>query len=231
MKIGIVVAMNDEWTSVGEALENKTITTLYNRPLYLAKNDTNEVYIICSGVGKVAAAFATTLLISLFNVDILISSGVAGTTSPKLAIGDIMLSSKVVQYDVDTVGVGDPLGYISALKEVFVESDPSLISLFKLLLIENKINYDIGIIGSGDSFINDKERKDKIIETFGVSCFEMEYGGLSQVAKMENLPSIAIKAISDNADDKATNDYETNKNYAMKTLTKLFKAYFASLSL
>lgn len=231
MKIGIVVAMKDEWLAIGDALKAKEETTLNGLPLYIAKNHETKVYVIASGVGKVASAMASTLLISKFDVDVLLSSGVAGITSPKIAIGDIFLSSKIVQYDIDTIGLGDPLGFISPIKEIYLAADESLISLFKLLLEKNHINYDIGIIGSGDKFVHDEVEKNNIVKNFGVSCFEMECGALSQVARMNNIPFLAIKSISDNADANADDDYPTNKAFAMKTLTKLFKAYFESLSL
>ena len=59
-----------------------------------------EVVSVFCGVGKVNAAIAAQLLISVFEVTHIVLTGVAGALNRQLEIGDIVISSEVAYHDV-----------------------------------------------------------------------------------------------------------------------------------
>ena len=58
-------------------------------------------------------------------------------------------------------------------------------------------------------FIGDSETKKRISEAFGAVACEMEGGAIAQVCYVNGVPCSIIRAISDNADGQALEDYPT----------------------
>ena len=65
----------------------------------------------CS-VGKVNAAACAQILISVFEVDRIINTGVAGSLDADIDIGDIVVSTEAVQHDMDVTVLGFARGEI-----------------------------------------------------------------------------------------------------------------------
>ena len=78
MKIGILVAMEEEIKRLTEEISEGTIKKIAQQTFYDGKIHNTPVTIVQSGIGKVNASIATTLLIQTFNVDIVINTGSAG---------------------------------------------------------------------------------------------------------------------------------------------------------
>jgi len=53
-----------------------------------------------SGIGKVASALASALLIETFSPDLVINTGSAGGFDPDLDIGDIVIADSLMYHDV-----------------------------------------------------------------------------------------------------------------------------------
>ena len=74
-----------------------------------------------------------------------------------------------------------------------------------------KVNPELGVhlgrVVSGDQFISSDEVKKNLIEQFEADCVEMEGAAIAQAAKLNNIPFVVIRAISDKADGSATMDY------------------------
>ncbi len=54
-----------------------------------------------SGIGKVNAAMATTILLEKFTPDVVLNTGSAGGFGEKLEVGTVVISSEVRHHDVD----------------------------------------------------------------------------------------------------------------------------------
>ena len=89
MKIGIIGAMEQEVALLRSQLQDLTITTIANIEFYSGNLDGAEVVVTRSGICKVTAAIATTLLIERFAPDAVINTGSAGGFRKELAIGDV----------------------------------------------------------------------------------------------------------------------------------------------
>ena len=92
MKIGIIVAMEEEIKRLAEEITDVTITKVAKQTFYDGKIHNTPVTIVQSGIGKVNAGLATTLLIQTFNVEVVINTGSAGGLFEGLSIGDLVIS-------------------------------------------------------------------------------------------------------------------------------------------
>jgi adenosylhomocysteine nucleosidase len=101
MKIGIMGAMLEEVSSIKEMMIIDKITIIANREYTEGKINDNEVVIVFSRWGKVAAASTTTTLINIFNVNFILFTGVAGAVVDHLNIGDIVIGNGLYQHDMD----------------------------------------------------------------------------------------------------------------------------------
>lgn len=163
-----------------------------------------EAVICLSGIGKVNAAFATTLMTQLYKPSLLISTGLSGGLG-KTQQFDIVLAERLVQHDVDTTALGDPKGMVSTVNKVFFETDGGLLERFKQSLPEAKV----GIIASGDQFIADKKLSENIAEQFEAIACDMESGAVAQIAYLTKTPLAVVRGISDSADGEAAADFIT----------------------
>ena len=64
------------------------------------------VVIVKAGIGKVNAAACTQMLIDLFDVKMIVNTGAAGSLDSRINIGDIVVSTEVIQHDLDVTDLG-----------------------------------------------------------------------------------------------------------------------------
>lgn len=170
----------------------------------------NDAVVCVSGVGKVNAAATTQAIIMKYAPNMIINIGVAGTTTRELGIGDFVVGSSYVQFDVDTSPVGDPKYMISGINKIFIESNKELcekaVTVAKRLFPDK--NVAVGRIASSDKFIggDNSYLKDEAI-ALGASCVEMESGAIAHVALLNNVSYIAVRTISDSADGEAPDSF------------------------
>lgn len=150
-----------------------------------------------SGVGKVAAAACTQSMILRFPVKAVINTGIAGTLCEELGIGDVAIASTVVQHDIDTSTLGDPVGWLSCLNTTHLAATTDLAARIANEAAEQGLKHRIGAIASGDQFLGDEQRKKWIHETFDAIAGDMEAGAIGQVCRMNNVGFAAIRVISD----------------------------------
>ena len=70
--------------------------------VYSVTFDDEILYITQSGAGEIRAAACTQLLISLFDIDLIVNYGVVGALTEELKVTNICLVEKVIHYDMDT---------------------------------------------------------------------------------------------------------------------------------
>ena len=85
-----------------------------------------------------------------------------------------------------------------------------------------------GRVVSGDQFISDRATKDRITEQFHGFCTEMEGAAIAQAAYLNQIPFIVIRAISDKADDSASEDYPTFEKKAVEHSVRLVEGFLAA---
>ncbi len=229
--LGIIGAMDEEVSKLKEIMEDVEIKQKASMDFYKGKMCGKDVVVVRSGIGKVNAGICTQILVDEYGVDAVINTGIAGSLNAAIDIGDIVLSTDALQHDMDATGFGYEPGIIPRMETSTFVADEKLRKLAKESC--EKVNPDIkvfeGRIVSGDQFISDKEKKDYIEKNFKGFCTEMEGAAIAQTAYLNNIPFLIIRAISDKADDSATEDYPTFEAKAIKHSVNLVSEMVANL--
>ncbi|WP_291949675.1 5'-methylthioadenosine/adenosylhomocysteine nucleosidase [Campylobacter sp.] len=207
MKIAILGAMPEEITPLLETLKEYDKVEYANNTYYLAKYKNHELVIAYSKIGKVNSTLSATILIEKFKAEIMLFTGVAGAFNPNLEIGDLVYATKLVQYDLDISAFGHPLGFVPG-NEIFIKTDDKLNAL--ALKVANELNIKIqsAIIATGDEFICDENKKNKIREIFNADACEMEGASVALVCDALKIPCFVLRSMSDKAGEKAEFDFD-----------------------
>ena len=229
--LGIIGAMDEEVSKLKEKMTGVEIKKKASMDFYRGKLMGKDVVVVRSGIGKVNAGICTQILVDEFCVDGVINTGIAGSLNADIDIGDIVLATDTVQHDVDATGFGYGLGVIPRMETSTFIADEKLRSLAKECC--ERVNPDIqvfcGRVVSGDQFVSDKTKKQYILKNFKGCCTEMEGAAIAQAAYLNNIPFLIIRAISDKADDSATEDYPTFEakaiEHSVKLVTELVDKY------
>ncbi len=221
MKIGIIGAMRCETEKLVSMLEDMTSEEISGVAFYSGRLFGHDAVVATCGIGKVFAAICAEVMILKYSPDIIINTGVAGTLTNKLSVCDIAVSSSVVQHDMDTSAIGDPVGLISGINIIEIPADEKLCSLICSTADTLKLNTEKGIIASGDMFVADAGKKRYIKETFGAIACEMEGAAIGQVCYVNKVPFAVIRAISDGGDDDAAMSYDKFVAIAAENSVKL----------
>ena len=217
MKLGIIAAMTIEADLIKAAMTDVTAEEISGITFVSGKLGQCDAVVAVCGIGKVFAALCTQTMILRYAPDCVINTGVGGTLTDKLGIGDLAVSAAVVQHDMDTSPLGDPVGLISGINVIEMAADKAMVEKVCAICEAKDIRYHCGTIASGDQFIASREKKDWIVSTFaGIAC-EMEGASVGQVCYVNKVPFVILRAISDSADGGACEDYPTFAKNAAKT--------------
>ena len=205
MKIGIIGAMAQEVAILQTALTNKTTWEQAGATFYQGMINDQEVIVVQSGIGKVLASITTSLLIQKYEVDVVINTGSAGGIGQGLAVGDVVLSDRLAYHDVDVTGFGYEYGQLPAGMPLYYEADKNLIHKFEQAAKQADLQTKTGLIVTGDTFVNSSEKVQTILGHFpeALAC-EMEGAAIAQTAHQFDVPFIIIRAMSDTAEEEAT---------------------------
>lgn len=216
--IGIIGAMHEEIIELKALMENIEEINLASFTYFKGKLEGKNVVLVESGIGKVNSAVCTTLLLQVFNVEKLIFTGVAGGIGDNINVGDIVISTDLVQHDVDVSAFGLNLGVIPRMKNSFFLADAELRALAKesALKVFDSSKVREGRILSGDQFINGITKINWLRDTFQGEACEMEGASVAHVCELFGVPFVILRAISDKADDEAKVDFAEFVHLASK---------------
>lgn len=227
--IGIMAAMHEELKRIVTMLEDVIEEKVGHKTVYLGLLNQQQVVVVFSGWGKVAAATTSTMLIERYTITQLVFTGVAGGIPAHLNIGDIVIGSSFVQHDMDCAGVLGikrfeiPLLSLTEIPSTILMQKAAEQAAFQYL--SDDIDCDVvkaelaqlnitqpvvhtGLIASGDQFISSAEKQLELLyELPGLLAVEMEGAAVAQVAHEYDLPFIVIRIISDKANDDSMIDF------------------------
>lgn len=230
MKIGIIGAMDVEVNELIESMNNIKKETISGIVYYEGTLQDKDVVVAKCGVGKVHAAVCAQTMILKYKPDALINTGVAGSLNSDLDIADLVISDNVVQHDMDTSGIGDPVGLISGLNIINIPCPKELVEKIKKSAdtIEGT-NVKVGTIASGDQFICNQDKKEYIVKHFDALCAEMEGAAIGHVCFLNKVDFCIIRAISDKADGSAHMDFPEFVKIAAKKSTQLINTFLKNI--
>ena len=221
--IGIIGAMEVEVAILKEKMEDVRIIKKASMDFYEGILAGKKVVVVRSGIGKVNAGICAQILADVFSVDAIINTGIAGSLNKNINIGDIVLSTDVVQHDLDATGFGYRKGQIPQMPVFFFNADDNLRRLAAEVCKE--VNPDIqvfeGRIASGDQFVCDQDVKNRIVSEFSAYATEMEGAAIGQAAYLNEIPFLVVRAISDKADGSAQMDYSEFEKAAVDHSVRL----------
>ena len=230
-KIGIIGAMAEEVSALKEQMSNPTVRTKAGMDFYEGTIEGKDVVVVMSGIGKVNAAVCAQILVDIYEVEAIVNTGVAGSLNAKINISDIVLSTDAIQHDVDVTNWDYKHGEIPRMETSTFVADKNLLELAKKVCEE--VNPEIGVftgrVVSGDQFICSKEKKQWLADYFKAQCAEMEGASIAQVAYLNQIPFLIVRAISDKADDSADMAYEEFEHKAIGVSVKLMLGLLAAI--
>lgn len=191
--IGIIAAMDVEVQAIEEVATIQEKKIVGNIEFHYGKIKDQEIVIAKSGIGKSAAAMATTIMCMQHQLSALINVGTAGGLLTDEKVLDIVISNKVVQADFDT----SPIDGDSGIGLIYQPSE-KMIEHCERAAQSCGIRYHVGTIASQDIFMARQEDFDALMKKFPDSaCSEMEGGAIAQVADSFQVPFVIIRCLSD----------------------------------
>ena len=205
--IGIIFAMQEELIELKNYLHINKEKKIYDLTFYEATLNNQNIILTESGIGKTNAARTTQILIDYYKPEAIFNIGVAGGSAKKLEVGDIIISTSLVQHDFDITAFDHPKGYIPNIGNT-IPIDNNLLNTTKNILNTNNVAYKEGVIASGDIFCTKESMATKINTQFNALCVEMEGASIAQTAYLSKTPCLLIRSISDCPDNNNKVTYE-----------------------
>jgi adenosylhomocysteine nucleosidase len=224
--VGIICALPGEIAALAAPLEEPhddrfgPIAVRYGRLAGV------PVIVALSGVGKVDAAIAATLLASA-GVRALLVAGFAGAVNPAVGIGDIVVATRLVQHDyglatdsgITVYAAGQvPVPGVAPAAEPRIDErlEAELrAALADLVLEPISLRLDepprrpvihFGTVATGDVIVNGPRARNRIAD-LGALVVEMEGAAVARVAELFGIPCVVLRAASDLAGRESDLDF------------------------
>lgn len=228
-RLGILGALDLEVCELRERLEGARAWQEAGRTFYEGVLEELPVLLSWSDVGKVNAAVTTQLLIERGKVEAVVFIGVAGATSPDLAVGDLVVANGARYHDVDVTAFGYEPGQVPRLPAIF-PTDPALTHELCRACDQLGLKSKIGTIVSGDVFVSGCDKRTFLARTFGALAVEMEGAAVAHVCFLNRTPFALLRAVSDQADGSAPVDFRTFSEEAAQRAAEVISVLCRQLS-
>ena len=212
MIYGIIGAMPEETEALKKNIDGLITHKIGSKEYYTGKINNRDVVLTCSGIGKVSASLAASILITRFNADLVINTGVAGGLKPETKVLDVVIGTGACQHDFDLRIFNYKLGQVPGFDPV-IALDGEYVNKAVAAACKSAEKYGFrvhtGIVISGDQFITGTEHNKMLTDNFPEAyATEMEGAAIVQAAAILEKPAIIIRTISDNAGEKAEMTFE-----------------------
>ncbi|WP_208590087.1 5'-methylthioadenosine/S-adenosylhomocysteine nucleosidase [Gracilibacillus suaedae] len=220
--IGIIGAMDEEVELLKEKMDITETERIANSDFFVGNLEGQDVVLLKSGIGKVNAAIATTILFERYQPDYVINTGSAGGFHHELEVGDIVISTEVVHHDVDVTAFDYKYGQVPGLPALF-QANPILIEKAMLAAKQlDGIEAMKGLISTGDAFMQDEKKVQFVREKFPeMIAAEMEAAAIAQVCYQYSRPFVIIRALSDIAGKNSSVSFDSFLEKAAANAAKI----------
>lgn len=196
MKIGLIIAIERELKSFLEYGGYIKEETINNRIVYNTNINGHEIFAMKSGYGVIDAASATQLLITKYNVELIVNFGVTGALDKSLKVEDLFVVRKTINYGFDVSPIDNVKKcQYEEFEDEFMPLDNDMIDFVKRIYP----NIVEAIVASGDRFIEDKNDK-SYLNSLGCNICDMEIAAIARTCFLANVKCLSIKCISDTYD-------------------------------
>ena len=229
--IGILCALDREIELLLKETERPVVhRQLYGYDYVVGRLRGVDVVLCRCGVGKVNAAVCTQTMIMTWPVRLIVNSGVAGALREEMQVGDVCVATDLVQYDVDTSAVGDPVGFVSTVNQTYFRcAEWAVDGILRAAQSIDGVRAYTARIATGDQFIDDQARKDRIVRLFDAFACEMEGCAIAQVCFISGVDCTVIRAISDTTSGKHEMEYREFMPLAAETSARVVLKFLENL--
>lgn len=221
----IVVAMEKEAAYLlSQSRIRETKQAGFAKIMECTMGSTPYLLVVC-GIGKAFASSAVTSVLNLYpSTEEILNIGVAGSLdSHAVPLFASVIATSLVEHDLDTSPIGDPVGLVSGIDLVNLPGDTTMNK--KLTQAAKSLNITplFGVISSGDTFYADQANKKRIHATFQSLCSDMESAPMAQIAYVYHKPFACLRVISDA--DNAGEEYPKNAAKAASIAGQIAEVY------
>ena len=146
-----------------------------------------------------------------------------------LQIGDIVVADALVEHDMDTSPLRDPVGLISGINRIDLPTCKEVADALADAVDDEGITPRRGRIASGDQFVATREQKERILAHFDACVCEMEGAAIAHVAYVNGVDCAVLRAISDNGDEAAAVDYPVFAAEAAEKAARVISRFISSM--
>ncbi|WP_067837171.1 5'-methylthioadenosine/S-adenosylhomocysteine nucleosidase [Amphibacillus sediminis] len=222
MTIGIIGAMDQEISMLKNNMEIESEITIANCTFIKGTLNHKAVVLLKSGIGKVNAALATTILHERYKPAYVINTGSAGGLATDLNVGDIVIGSEVIHHDVDVTAFDYQYGQVPGMPVTYQADQVLIQQVEKVLETFASIASKQGLIATGDSFMSDPNRVNAVRKLIPeVMAVEMEAAAIAQVCYQYEVPFVTIRALSDIAGKESHLSFDQFLDLAAKHAAEL----------
>jgi len=221
--VAIMSALVEEQQGLLECMTDVERVEHAGRVFWCGRLQGLRVVLALSRIGKVAAAITATALLTRFGVKQLVFTGVAGGVGPGVQVGDVVVGSQYVQHDMDASPLF-PKYEIPLCGRAAWSADESLLELAceAVRRVQPSLRSEAcgatlhrGLIASGDRFVSSASEVSALLAGLQAAGFqplavEMEGAAVAQACVDYGVPFVALRTISDRADDSAHVDFRTS---------------------
>ena len=192
-KIGLLVAVEMESVFARYGTPGKT-EKHGGFEIFRYENERYDLFVINSGIGEIAAAAATGLLIDRYEVELVVNFGVVGGLTEEMALSKTCVVTRVVHYDFDLSGI-DPVqpAQYPGYEDIYLPADEELVKRALQICPELKPV----ICASADKFVGNQADKERLHRLYDADICEMESAAVLLTCRRNEVPCLMIKAVSD----------------------------------
>ncbi|NIM39707.1 MAG: 5'-methylthioadenosine/adenosylhomocysteine nucleosidase [Hydrogenophaga sp.] len=241
MTLALISAMPEELQAVLDLLPDEQRISLGGRSYWQGHLHGQTVVAVLSGIGKVAAATTTALLLQRFRVSRVVVTGVAGGIGPGVKVGDVVVANELLQHDLDASPIFPryevpgygllrfgadaelsgrvALACESTLREAPAALGAEVVQAFGL----QGSRVHRGLLVTGDRFVSRTAESEALQRDLpDALAVDMESAAVAQVCADFGVPLAVVRTISDRADDAAHVDFP-------RFLTQVASRYSAAI--
>ena len=214
--LAIVGAMHEEIAALRPCLVDVRTERRAGRDFHLGRLDGHDVVLVRCGIGKVAAATTTAVLLDAFDASALLFTGVAGGLGEGVRVGDIVVATTLLQHDMNAEPLF-PRWEVPLTGRARFEADAGwtarLARAGRALAATGTHAREAavheGLVVSGDRFVATHAESDALRALLpDALAVEMEGAAVAQVCHDFARPFGVVRTISDRADDAAHGDFQ-----------------------
>jgi adenosylhomocysteine nucleosidase len=212
-RLAIVGAMHEETAALLPCLADVRTQRRAGRDFHFGRLDGHDVILVRCGIGKVAAATTTAVLLDAFDARALLFTGVAGGLAQGVRVGDIVVATALLQHDMNAEPLF-PRWEVPLTGRARFDADPAWTSRVAraaatLAAASPSARLHQGLVVSGDRFVATGAESVQLRALLpDALAVEMEGAAVAQVCHDFARPFAVVRTISDRADDAAHVDFQ-----------------------